>query len=63
MIYTSIGERTRFDQPDGVTPHGCGTYALTLDLPETPAQYGLELPEIYSAYRLYLNGNLPGNRT
>ena len=33
-------------------------YALTLDLPETPAQYGLELPEIYSAYRLYLNGNL-----
>lgn len=22
MIYTSIGERTRFDQPDGVTPHG-----------------------------------------
>lgn len=58
MIYTSIGERTRFDQPDGVTPHGCGTYALTLDLPETPAQYGLELPEIYSAYRLYLNGNL-----
>ena len=58
MSYTSIGERTRFDQPDGVTPHGCGTYALTLDLPETPAQYGLELPEIYSAYRLYLNGNL-----
>ena len=30
MIYTSIGERTRFDQPDGVTPHGCGTYVLTL---------------------------------
>lgn len=27
-------------------------------MPETPAQYGLELPEIYSAYRLYLNGNL-----
>ena len=58
MIYTSIGERTRFDQPDGVTPHGCGTYVLTLELPEKPAQYGLELPEIYSAYRLYLNGNL-----
>lgn len=58
MIYTSIGERTRFDQPDGVTPHGYGTYVLTLELPEDPAQYGLELPEIYSAYRLYLNGNL-----
>ena len=58
MIYTSIGERTRFDQPDGVTPHGCGTYVLTLELTEDPAQYGLELPEIYSAYRLYLNGNL-----
>ena len=66
MIYTSIGERTRFDQPDGVTPHGYGTYVLTLELPEDPAQYGLELPEIYSAYRLYLNGNLElqvGNRT
>ena len=58
MIYTSIGEHTRFDQPDGVTPHGYGTYVLTLELPEDPAQYGLELPEIYSAYRLYLNGNL-----
>ncbi len=66
MIYTSIGEHTRFDQPDGVTPHGYGTYVLTLELPEDPAQYGLELPEIYSAYRLYLNGNLElqvGNRT
>ena len=31
---------------------------LTQELPEDPAQYGLELPEIYSAYRLYLNGNL-----
>ena len=44
MIYTSIGEHTRFDQPDGVTPHGYGTYVLTLELPEDPAQYGLELP-------------------
>lgn len=38
------------------SPHGSATYRLTLVLPETPSSYGLELPEIYSAYRLYING-------
>lgn len=58
MPYTSTGERTRFDQLDRVTPHGCGTYVLTLELPEPSVQYGLELQEIYSACRPYLNGSL-----
>ncbi len=36
------------------SPHGSMTYRLILCLPDTPASYTLELPEIYSAYRLYL---------
>ncbi|MEG1918387.1 MAG: hypothetical protein RR092_06990, partial [Oscillospiraceae bacterium] len=36
--------------------HGDGSYRLTLLLPETPQNYGLELPEIFSACRLYVNG-------
>ncbi len=56
-IYTRIGERTRFD---GLgtrnNPHGCGTYAIWLHLPEDVDTYALELPEIFSAYRLYING-------
>lgn len=43
--------------PDAA-PHGSITYRLTVCLPDTPARYTLELPEIYSAYRLYLNGRL-----
>ena len=43
--------------PDAA-PHGSITYRLTVCLPDTPAYYTLELPEIYSAYRLYLNGRL-----
>ena len=58
MVYTSIGEHTRFELPGSDDPHGCGTYALTLRLPETPASYALELPEIYSAYKLYVDGEL-----
>lgn len=56
MIYTSIGEHTRFQR--GIRPHGCGTYVLTLILPQTPRHYALELPEIYSSYNLYLNDDL-----
>lgn len=40
------------------SPHGSATYRLVLSLPETPAFYTLELPEIYSAYRLYIDGRL-----
>jgi len=59
MVYTDIGERTRFDSlGTRTTPHGCGSYALHIYLPEDMETYALELPEIYSAYRLYVNGRL-----
>ena len=39
-------------------PHGSVTMLLHITLPREAAQYTLELPEIYSAYRLYINGSL-----
>lgn len=58
MVYTSIGERTRFDLLRSEDPYGCGTYALHLRLPDTVVTYALELPEVYSAYKLYVNDEL-----
>lgn len=58
MVYTSIGERTRFDWLDAEKLYGCGTYVLNLRLPDAPDTYALQLPEIYSAYRLYVNDRL-----
>lgn len=57
--YIDIGAYTSL-APVGetVTPHGCGTYRLRILLDETPRQYTLALPEIFSAYRLYLSGQL-----
>ncbi|MGL5677747.1 MAG: ATP-binding protein [Cellulosilyticaceae bacterium] len=59
MTYTTIGEKTRFDL-NGMrdTPHGSGTYMLRLRLPQAPRTYALDLPEIFSAYRLYINDTL-----
>ena len=35
MVYTNIGDHTRFDTPgEPDTPYGCGTYVLHLLLPE-----------------------------
>ena len=56
MYYMDIGARTRFDtsaHPEN--PHGSGSYALHLSLPEQTETYALELPEIYSSYKLYIN--------
>lgn len=39
-------------------PHGCATYRLTLLLPPEVKEYALELPEIYSASRIWVNGRL-----
>lgn len=59
MVYTDIGEHTRFDSMGTrANPHGCASYALHLYLPEDTQSYALELPEIYSAYDLYINGTL-----
>lgn len=59
MFYTDIGEHTRFNiSGNGSSPHGYGTYVLQLKLPETAMFYSLEMPEIFSAYRLYINDEL-----
>lgn len=50
--YRSIGESSSLGGPGG---HGCGTYRLTLLLPEESASYALEVPEVYSSCRLYVN--------
>lgn len=54
---TFIGQYGGFEGGQkGASPHGSATYRLVLELPQ--GSYTLELPEIYSAYRLYLNGVL-----
>ena len=53
-----IGQYGGFEGAVKANPHGCATYRLTLNLPPEPAAYTLELPEIYSAYRLYVDGAL-----
>lgn len=47
--YVDIGRTDYFK-------HGSGTYRLHIVLPPEEASYALELPEIFSAYRLYING-------
>lgn len=42
----------------GASPHGCGTYRLDIRLPPETREYALELPEIYSASRVFINGRL-----
>lgn len=58
MDSTAIGQHTNFALPGADNPHGCGAYVLTIQLPSTPAEYALELPEVYSACQLYLNDQL-----
>ena len=59
MVYTAIGERTHLDDL-GVRndPHGSGSYVLHLRLPKGMDTYALDLPEIFSAYRLYIDDRL-----
>ncbi|WP_028828969.1 sensor histidine kinase [Proteocatella sphenisci] len=57
--YISIGEESNFAMGDSRrSPHGSVSYALTLYLPEEVHSYAIELPEIYSAYRFYINDKL-----
>lgn len=57
--YVYIGQYSGMESGNPeASPHGSATYRLTLSLPETPAFYTLELPEIYSAYRLYIGSRL-----
>lgn len=43
--------------PDA-SPHGSATYRLRIELPSAQQSYTLELPEIFSSYRAYINGTL-----
>lgn len=53
--YTSIGEKTALNKH---TPFGSSTYSLILSLPEKENTYSLYIPEIYSAYNMYVNDDL-----
>ena len=54
-----IGQYSGFEAftQDG-SPHGSATYRLLLDLPGTSCSYTLELPEIFSACKVYVDGVL-----
>ena len=58
MRYLSIGEQTNFSSPANPSPYGCGTYQMTFFLPERKETYALEIPEVFSAYNLYLDHDL-----
>lgn len=54
--YVSIGEQGGLSGGiRGLSRHGNGTYRLRLSLPIAPRLYALELPEVFSACRLYVN--------
>jgi len=55
-----IGQYGGFEgrRGSGRGPHGSATYRLNIIIPDEPRTYMLELPEIFSAYRLYVNGGL-----
>lgn len=55
----SIGQYGGFELGDRTaSPHGAGTYRLTIFLDEFPRDYALELTEIYSVYKIWVNGVL-----
>ena len=69
--YLYIGKYGGFDRgnPDK-SPYGCATYRLTIFTDDALRRYALEVPRIYSQWKLYINGeleadhlNLPGTGT
>lgn len=54
--YIFIGSLGGFEKWNSGLPHGSASYRLRINLPAETASYMLELPEIFSAYRLYVNG-------
>jgi len=57
--YIFIGRYGGFEAGDpNAPPHGSASYRLRILIPDEVRMYTLELPEIYSAYRLYVNGVL-----
>ena len=56
--YVSIGEYTSMHTYKKGTPYGRGTYSLRIIFPDHEDYYSLYIPEIYSAYDLYINDSL-----
>lgn len=55
--YMFIGRFGGFEKwSEDSSPHGSASYRLNIQIPERPSSYMLELPEIFSSYRLYING-------
>ena len=58
-----IGQYAGFDAGNSAaSPHGKGTWRLTIFCDEYERDYALELPEIYSAYKIWVNGTLKKQR-
>ena len=55
-IYTDIGETVILGSDK--SSHGSGSYIMQIKLSEKEQVYALELPEIFSAYQLYIDGQL-----
>lgn len=54
--YLFIGRFGGFETWNDGNPHGSASYRLRIQIPEETRTYTLELPEVFSAYRLYING-------
>lgn len=54
----TIGEYTGLSNSNSNTIHGSGTYVMQIMLPENKQTYALGLPEIFSAYHLYIDNDL-----
>ncbi|MFV0394319.1 MAG: sensor histidine kinase [Coprobacillaceae bacterium] len=57
--YIFIGQYGGFDN-QGIdnSPHGSASYRMRITLPEDSSTYMLELPEIFSSYKLYINDEM-----
>ena len=59
--YISIGEYGGMELGDkNASPYGCGTYRMILILPKKEQTWALSLKKVFSAYRIYINGELAG---
>ena len=57
--YVYIGQYSGFDRGEPAkSPYGQATYRLTLFVDSVTRDYALEIPQIYSDYRLWVNGDL-----
>lgn len=57
--YIYIGRYAGFDMGEpGKSPYGCATYRLNIFTGKETKAYALELPQIYTNWELYINGEL-----